>query len=182
MRSARAYPPDRRSCSASPCPPPRRTSAARRAAFAGRAGRPARRRRHRRPARGAADRRALHADPRRRRHRRRQHRARSAGRSRRSSPPTSGIRSCSRRSARPASTPPSFPQVTAPDYGYFATTGAQNLVQGFVQANPDGRLTVGCYLYDIAARTELARQGYVVQPARLAPRRAPLRRRDLSRA
>jgi hypothetical protein len=59
---------------------------------------------------------------------------------------------------------PSYPQVTAPDYGYFATTGAQNLVQGFVQANGDGRITVGCYLYDISARTELTRQGYVVQP------------------
>ena len=59
---------------------------------------------------------------------------------------------------------PSFPQVTAPDFGYFATTGAQNLVQGFVQANGDGTITVGCYLYDLAARSELARQGYVVAP------------------
>ena len=59
---------------------------------------------------------------------------------------------------------PSYPQVTAPDFGYFGTTGAQNLVQGFVQANPDGQLTVGCYLYDVAARSELARQGYVVAP------------------
>jgi TolB protein len=58
----------------------------------------------------------------------------------------------------------SFPQVTAPDFGYFSTTGAQNLVQGFVQANPNGSLTVGCYLYDVAAQSELARQGYVVQP------------------
>jgi TolB protein len=60
--------------------------------------------------------------------------------------------------------PVSFPQVTAPDFGYFSTTGAQNLVQGFVQANPNGSLTVGCYLYDVAAQSELARQGYVVQP------------------
>lgn len=58
----------------------------------------------------------------------------------------------------------SFPQVTAPDFPYFATTGAQNLVQGFVQANPNGTLTIGCYLYDVAAQTELTRQGYVVQP------------------
>ena len=54
--------------------------------------------------------------------------------------------------------------MTAPDFPYFATTGAQNLVQGFVQANGDGTITVGCYLYDIAARSELTRQGYVVQP------------------
>ena len=60
--------------------------------------------------------------------------------------------------------PVTYPQVTAPDYPYFATTGAQNLVQGFVQANPDGTITVGCYLYDISARAELARQGYVVRP------------------
>ena len=58
----------------------------------------------------------------------------------------------------------SFPQVTAPDFPYFSTTGAQNLVQGFVQANGNGSLTVGCYLYDVAAQTELTRQGYVVQP------------------
>ena len=57
-----------------------------------------------------------------------------------------------------------FPQVTAPDFPYFTTTGAQNLVQGFVQANANGSLTVGCYLYDVAAGSELARQGYVVQP------------------
>ena len=60
--------------------------------------------------------------------------------------------------------PVSYPQVTAPDYPYFATTGAQNLVQGFVQSNADGTLTVGCYLYDVTARSELARQGYVVRP------------------
>jgi TolB protein len=58
----------------------------------------------------------------------------------------------------------SYPQVTAPDFPYFTTTGAQNLVQGYVQANGNGSLTVGCYLYDVSAGTELARQGYVVQP------------------
>ena len=58
-----------------------------------------------------------------------------------------------------------YAQVTAPDFAYFATTGAPNLVQGFVQANPDGGITVGCYLYDVAARSELARQGYVVRPS-----------------
>ena len=60
--------------------------------------------------------------------------------------------------------PVSYPQVTSPDFPYFQTTGAQNLVQGFVQANANGSITVGCYLYDVAARTELARQGYVVSP------------------
>ncbi len=56
-----------------------------------------------------------------------------------------------------------FPQVTAPDFAYFAGM-APNLVQGFVQANGDGTITVGCYLYDVAAQSELARQGYVVRP------------------
>jgi TolB protein len=39
------------------------------------------------------------------------------------------------------------------------------LVQGFVRAGDDGRLTVGCYLYDVALGEELARSGWVVQPA-----------------
>jgi TolB protein len=60
--------------------------------------------------------------------------------------------------------PVTFPQVTAPDYPYFSAAGAQNLVQGFVQANANGSITVGCYVYDVATHTELARQGYVVQP------------------
>ena len=57
-----------------------------------------------------------------------------------------------------------YNQVTAPDFGYWGGTGAQALVQGFVQANGDGTLTVGCYLYDVFAKTELARQGFVVTP------------------
>jgi TolB protein len=61
--------------------------------------------------------------------------------------------------------PVGYNQVTAPDFGYWSGSGAQALVHGFVQANGDGTLTVGCYLYDIYARTELARQGFVVQPA-----------------
>ena len=60
---------------------------------------------------------------------------------------------------------PTYSQVTAPDFPYWSGTGAQALVQGFVQANGDGTLTVGCYLYDVFARTELTRQGYVVRPA-----------------
>jgi TolB protein len=58
----------------------------------------------------------------------------------------------------------SYPQVTAPDFPAFASTGAQNLVQGFVRTNGDGTLTIGCYLYDLAAQSQLIREGYVVQP------------------
>ena len=60
--------------------------------------------------------------------------------------------------------PTPYPQVSAPDYPYFSASGAQNLVQGYVQANPDGRLTVGCYLYDVAAQSQLTREGFVVAP------------------
>ena len=55
-------------------------------------------------------------------------------------------------------------QVTAPDYAFWGSTGSQALVQGFVRANGDGTLTVGCYLYDVFARTELTREGFVVSP------------------
>ena len=61
--------------------------------------------------------------------------------------------------------PVAYNQVTAPEFPYWVSTGAQALVQGFVQANGDGTLTVGCYLYDVFAQTELTRQGFVVQPA-----------------
>ena len=66
----------------------------------------------------------------------------------------------------PGSLPPiTYPQVTAPNFGYWTGSGTEALVQGFVQANGDGTLTVGCYLYDVAAQRELTRQGFVVQPA-----------------
>lgn len=61
--------------------------------------------------------------------------------------------------------PVSFGEVTAPAFDYWGGTGAQALVQGYVKANGDGTLTVGCYLYDVFARTELARQGFVVPPS-----------------
>ncbi|MEG3179160.1 Tol-Pal system beta propeller repeat protein TolB [Sphingomonas sp. LT1P40] len=58
-----------------------------------------------------------------------------------------------------------FSEASAPDFAYWRGASAQALVQGFVRANGDGNLTVGCYLYDIALGTELARQGFVVRPA-----------------
>jgi len=60
--------------------------------------------------------------------------------------------------------PVAFNQVVAPDYSYWVGTGAQALIQGFVQANGDGTLTVGCYLYDVFAKTEMKRSGWVVPP------------------
>ncbi|MFL9840905.1 Tol-Pal system beta propeller repeat protein TolB [Sphingomonas sp. ST-64] len=58
-----------------------------------------------------------------------------------------------------------FGEVSAPDFPYWRGATAQALVQGFVRANGDGNLTVGCYLYDIALGTELTRQGFVVRPS-----------------
>jgi TolB protein len=60
---------------------------------------------------------------------------------------------------------PSFPQVQAPAYSYWQGAGADNLIQGYVQANADGTLTVGCYLYDVSGQTQLARQGFQVAPS-----------------
>ncbi|MGJ3647811.1 Tol-Pal system beta propeller repeat protein TolB [Sphingomonas sp. GlSt437] len=61
--------------------------------------------------------------------------------------------------------PVAYGEVTAPQFDFWSGTGAQALVQGFVRANGDGSLTVGCYLYDVSARSELARQGFVVPPS-----------------
>ncbi len=56
-----------------------------------------------------------------------------------------------------------FAEVTAPQFESWGSAAA--LVQGFVRANPGGDLTVGCYLYDVALKSELTRAGYIVQPA-----------------
>lgn len=55
-------------------------------------------------------------------------------------------------------------EVTAPRFDSWRPTGAESLVQGFVRADAAGNLTVGCYLYDMALGSELARNGFVVQP------------------
>jgi TolB protein len=60
---------------------------------------------------------------------------------------------------------PGYEQITAPAFGIWRGRGAEDLVQGYVRAGPDGRLTVGCYLYDVALGQELVRGGWVVQPA-----------------
>jgi TolB protein len=60
---------------------------------------------------------------------------------------------------------PAYSEITAPVFGAWRGRGAEDLVQGFVRAGADGRLTVGCYLYDVALGEELTRGGWVVQPA-----------------
>ena len=51
-----------------------------------------------------------------------------------------------------------------------ARQGAKALIAGFVQARPDGRLTVGCYVYDIDKGRELGRTGFVASTGELEAR------------
>jgi TolB protein len=60
---------------------------------------------------------------------------------------------------------PSFPEVTAPNFPIWRGAGARALVSGFVQAGDDGRLTVGCYLYDAHRERELTRKGFLISPS-----------------
>ncbi|MCW1401154.1 Tol-Pal system beta propeller repeat protein TolB [Novosphingobium sp. MW5] len=59
---------------------------------------------------------------------------------------------------------PTFAQVTAPDFPTWKGQGAEMLVHGFVRANGDGNLTVGCYLYDVALSQQLVKGAWVVGP------------------
>ncbi|RDC60650.1 Protein TolB [Alteripontixanthobacter maritimus] len=60
---------------------------------------------------------------------------------------------------------PDYPQITDPVWTTWSNRGAEMLVQGYVRGRSDGKLIVGCYLYDMALRGELARGGWIVQPA-----------------
>ena len=59
----------------------------------------------------------------------------------------------------------SYPEVTAPTFSKWRAAGAKALVTGFVQSRSDGRLTVGCYVYDVEKGRELARKGFVIGPS-----------------
>jgi TolB protein len=56
-------------------------------------------------------------------------------------------------------------EAGAPQYPAWQSTGAGGLVTGYVQARDDGRITVACYLYDLGARQEMTRKGFVVAPS-----------------
>lgn len=60
---------------------------------------------------------------------------------------------------------PGFTEIIAPVWPTWESRNADMLVHGYVRRGGDGRLTVGCYLYDIALHSELVRQGWVVEPA-----------------
>ncbi len=66
----------------------------------------------------------------------------------------------------PASLPrPGYDQIQAPDFPVWAGRRAEMLVHGYVRAQPDGQLAVGCYLYDVALKQQLGRAGWVVPAA-----------------
>ena len=56
----------------------------------------------------------------------------------------------------------SVAQATAPAYGDWRNAGAGALVAGYVEAKPDGRITVACLLHDVTAGRQLASQGFTV--------------------
>jgi TolB protein len=60
---------------------------------------------------------------------------------------------------------PGYPEITAPAWGTWQGRSAEMLVHGYVRAGDDGRLTVGCYLYDVQLQQELVREGWVVAAA-----------------
>src|SRR5690606_35193972 len=60
---------------------------------------------------------------------------------------------------------PTYPQITAPAFSTWNVRNTEMLVQGYVQAGADGRLTVGCYLYDVSLQDELVRAGWQVEPS-----------------
>ncbi|MEJ6010589.1 Tol-Pal system beta propeller repeat protein TolB [Novosphingobium aquae] len=65
----------------------------------------------------------------------------------------------------PSSLPtPSMAEVTTPAFATWQGKGAEMLVHGFVRANGDGNLTIGCYLYDVALSQQLVKGAWVVGP------------------
>ena len=60
---------------------------------------------------------------------------------------------------------PAYAEITSPAWSNWRGRSAEMLVHGYVRANDDGRLTVGCYLYDVALQNQLVREGWVVDPA-----------------
>ena len=59
---------------------------------------------------------------------------------------------------------PSIGQVVAPDFSLWSGRGAEMLVHGYVRADANGNLTIGCYLYDVALRQQLVKGGWQVPP------------------
>ena len=56
----------------------------------------------------------------------------------------------------------SVAQAGAPAYSEWRNAGAGALVAGYVEARPDGRITVACLLHDVTVGRQLASQGFTV--------------------
>jgi TolB protein len=59
---------------------------------------------------------------------------------------------------------PGFEQVPSPDYAIWKGRSAEMLVQGYVRAGSDGKLTIGCYLFDVTLSQQLGSAGWEVSP------------------
>lgn len=59
---------------------------------------------------------------------------------------------------------PSYAEITSPKWATWSNRGADMLVEGYVRARDDGRLIVGCYLYDMGLKSQLERKGWIVDP------------------
>jgi TolB protein len=57
-----------------------------------------------------------------------------------------------------------FGEVQSPNYLLWQGRGSEMLVQGSVRASGDGQLAIGCYLYDIALKQQLAGQVWTIAP------------------
>lgn len=59
---------------------------------------------------------------------------------------------------------PALAQIQAPEFGGWQARGTDMLIQGYVRAESDGQVTVGCYLYDVALKQQLAKAGWTLAP------------------
>ena len=65
----------------------------------------------------------------------------------------------------PGSLPrPALAQIQSPDYSGWQSRSTDMLLQGYVRAEADGNVTVGCYLYDVSLGQQLAKAGWTVPP------------------
>ncbi len=72
---------------------------------------------------------------------------------------------------------PAFDQVRAPAFETWSGRSAEMLVQGFVRPGEGSQLLVGCYLYDVALKQQLASAAWQVAPGdwrRAAPKCADM--------
>lgn len=56
----------------------------------------------------------------------------------------------------------SVDEAANPSYPNWRNAGVAALVSGYIEARPDGRMTVACYLHDVTVGRELTHQGFAV--------------------